>query len=210
MRIVLLMSVILVTSPVIADGFIPPAGYNPWLQSYSIAWNNAGNWGSAFVPNGIGENICLGDGPSVLPQYWICDLTTQPQTVGNIIFLGEPTIIQSTGGLALTLDNGSSSSAVKVTGNTNTIDVLLIINSNVIVSGAGILNVGDISGKGGITKSGSGTLVLTHAISYNGNTVIQQGEVDINNHLNTTLHNISNNGILQVIRFPIQNCAFNV
>ncbi len=62
-----------------------------------------------------------------------------------------------------------------------------------------VLNLtGPISGAGGVTKNGPGTVFITAAPSYAGSTTINDGTLQINTHSAVTLHAITGAGTLVV------------
>ncbi|MCC6125216.1 MAG: SUMF1/EgtB/PvdO family nonheme iron enzyme [Pirellulales bacterium] len=117
------------------------------------AWGVAANWTPiAAVPDGPGVNVCFGAQPATSP---IVDMVSVGRTVANIIFVdATSTLVQSTYGHSLTLNNRGSLSTIDVTGE-HFISAPVIISNNAKISGAGTLNLwGGISGNYTLTVTG--------------------------------------------------------
>jgi len=85
------------------------------------------------------------------------------------------------GGGALTF-GGSVPSIIQLSANNQGVAIPLVLNSATIIetTGAGSLTLGGvISGTGGLTKLGAGTLLLSGANSYSGATTIDAGTVTL-------------------------------
>ncbi len=141
------------------------SGYTIWQggnvtkgNGSATDWVNAYNWTSDATPLGAGKKVAFGNQDAANS---IVDMVSSPKTVGYIYFSPDTsTTIQSSSGYSLTLDNGSSASAIDVEG-THTIAVPVLLNSD--------LN---------ITSSSSGTLNLTGGISGAHAVNIQSGNVN--------------------------------
>jgi hypothetical protein len=115
-------------------------------SSASTDWNDAVNWNpEPAVPNGTETKVSFGNQTAANNTV---DMISQGQTVGTMSFSAKTsTTIQSTGGFALTLDNGGSLSTIDVAG-THTISAPVVLNNDAIISGTGTLSL-----SGGITGS---------------------------------------------------------
>jgi formylglycine-generating enzyme len=119
-------------------------------------WNVLTNWASTpIAPNGPGVKVEFGYSTA---YGGTVNLTSAGVKVGAIT-LGslKNTTIQSTGGYSLTLDNNGAASPITVAGS-HTISVPVVMNNDVVISGAGTLTLsGGITGDDALTVSG-GTL----------------------------------------------------
>jgi formylglycine-generating enzyme len=130
------------------------------------AWGIAANWlPGTNVPGGPGTNVLFGTQPASCP---IVDMISVGRTVGNIIFdSSTSTLIQSTYGHSLTLDNRGGVSTIDVTGN-HFISAPVVLNNDAILSGTGTLTLW-----GGITGNHTLTVIGTvYASSINVGTLV--------------------------------------
>jgi autotransporter-associated beta strand protein len=183
-----------------------------------LSWSQQLNW-LGGVPNAAGAEV----------NFWrtlTADRTVTldgNKTVGTMTF-DSPfsyTISAGTGG-TLVFNNSASAATLASTQGNHTIstNVQLVssLNAN-IITGTFIIS-GSISGAGGLIKSGAGTLALTAANSYTGNTAVQAGTLRLSNGYladaanvllstgatfdlqftgNDTIHSLLINNVLQVI-----------
>ena len=153
------------------SGWLPVAGGN-------YSWTNLPNWASNTVPLGPGVtarfvNNIVGD------QFISLD---QPITIGRM-FVGDadgsnPFTFQA-GGDSLTFHSFSGPASLNKAGDGfDRIDVAITLQTNLFVTNnaAGTLTFGgDVTGSGGLTKTGLGTLVLEGANTFSGATAVSQG-----------------------------------
>jgi formylglycine-generating enzyme required for sulfatase activity len=144
------------------------------------AWGVAGNWTPlASVPDGPGVNVAFGTQPS---SCSIVDMISVGRTVANIIFLDTTsTLIQSTYGYSLTLDNRNSLATVAVTGS-HFISTPVILNSDACISGSGLLTIwGSISGTHTLTVSGqlAAANIQVNALTVPGR--LSAANIEVNN-----------------------------
>jgi autotransporter-associated beta strand protein len=170
-----------------AETWVPSAGSN--------FWSDPNNWSPASVPNAVGAAAKFTNPTTALNQV----LVDSNFTVGSIEF----NLTGSTGNNdyhidpdlltpgTLTLDNnGAGATIVTQPGGipNNDIGVNMVLNDNLTItlnqtenqSSAGSLSInGAISGSGGVTKNGPGTLtyITPGAKTYTGPTVFAEGKV---------------------------------
>ena len=117
------------------------------------AWGVATNWTPiAEVPDGPGVNVLFGSQPAACS---IVDMISVGRTVANIVFVATTsTLIQSTYGYSLTLDNHGNLSTLDVSG-THYISAPVILKNNCLVTDTGTLTLwGGISGSHTLTVAG--------------------------------------------------------
>ncbi len=103
-------------------------------------------------------------------------------SVGSLTFSNAHsyTLAAGSGGM-LVMDNGSSNSTINDSSGSHFISAPVTLNTNtgimVATSGTSLQISGAIGGSGGITMSGSGTLVLDAANTYAGATTVSGGKL---------------------------------
>jgi formylglycine-generating enzyme len=118
------------------------------------AWGVAANWSPvADVPDGPGVNVLFGNQPA---SCSIVDMVSVGRTVANMIFVDyTSTLIQSTYGHSLALDNRGNLSTINVSGD-HYISAPVVINNDVKVSGSGSLVLwGGLTGDHKLTVTGN-------------------------------------------------------
>jgi formylglycine-generating enzyme required for sulfatase activity len=117
------------------------------------AWGVTANWTPvAEVPDGPGVNVLFGNQAE---EYPIVDMISVGRTVANIVFVDYTgTLIQSTYGHSLTLDNNGHLSTIDVAGD-HFISAAVIMNNDLNVAGTGSLTFwGGLSGPHQLTVTG--------------------------------------------------------
>ncbi|MCC6126351.1 MAG: hypothetical protein IT426_15435 [Pirellulales bacterium] len=116
-------------------------------------WGTAANWNPSGVPDGPGVAVSFGNEAA---SANIVDMISVGRKVGGIAFSATTgTTIQSTGGFALTLDNGGNESTLFVAGN-HAISAPVVLNNDAKIDGAGTLGLsGGISGDHQLTVLGN-------------------------------------------------------
>jgi autotransporter-associated beta strand protein len=107
-------------------------------------WGLAANWISNALPAGAGIKVSFGNQD---PANNVVDMISIGRTIGSIDFFSTTsTIIQSSGGFNLTLDNAGIASVVQVEGN-HSISAPVVLDNDIEISGKGMLNLsGGIGG----------------------------------------------------------------
>ncbi|QUE52573.1 tandem-95 repeat protein [Luteolibacter ambystomatis] len=134
-----------------------------WTLAGSGSWPTTGNWSGGVFANGTGKTADF----STLNLTSDATVTVDgARTIGNLTF-GDTTpsnnwIVNTGTGGPLTLDVASGSPSVTVNNQTATIGAV-------------------VAGTKGLTKAGSGTLVLNGANTYTGATAVNAGTLVIGN-----------------------------
>jgi endonuclease/exonuclease/phosphatase family metal-dependent hydrolase len=149
--------------PVVADYKVVLPSVINWrggAASSPTNWNISANWNlDIAVPNKAGLAVSFGNQSAASN---VANMISQGQSVGSISFdAATSTIISSTGGYSLTLDNNGAVSSIDVAGN-QTISALLVLNNDATMTGGGTLSLtGGISGPHTLNVS-SGTLIVSN------------------------------------------------
>ncbi len=176
----------------VGDFVVDPSNY--WNVDGGGSWNTASNWTKGTVPNAIGANAKFGPGIGGAGGSFSNITMTIPldgaQTVGELLInedFGSSFIIAPGTGGSLLLDNGAGPSSVSVVAGDHRIEAPVAVDpDDVSIDVASIFNF-EVSGVlsssapgGGITKSGSGTLLLSGANTYDGGSILAGGVVAVN------------------------------
>jgi autotransporter-associated beta strand protein len=150
-----------------------------WTQTGSgpFSWNDPANWDLVSVPNSAGATASFTTGGGPGSQDVTLDAAI---TVGTLDLSNSSTsyaIANGTGG-SFTFDNGGNAGTINLASGgvaqTVNADIALTSGMNVTndnaVGGSTLTLGGAISGTGPLTKLGTGTLVLSGANSFSGNT----------------------------------------
>ncbi len=175
--------------PVVADfSQVIPQSAEAWVGNFNggRTWNSPLNWNFGAIPNQA--NAFVSFGPSntaaavvTLDGGW---------TAGTVNFASSNAYTLSAGsGGSLALDNGASLAAVNVLIGAHTISAPLILNSTAQVSFISSTNAltlgGGISGAGGLSLAGPGTLHLaanTHTSTIGSLSINSGAAFDIGNN----------------------------
>jgi autotransporter-associated beta strand protein len=163
-----------------------------------LSWNEPLNW-LGGVPNAAGADA----------NFWRTLKANRTitldgnKTVGKLLFDSEfnYTITPGAGG-SLSLNNSANPATLTSNQGNHTIVPGVTLTSGLnatIASGTFTIN-GVVSGPGGLTKSGAGTLSLTNINSYSGNTVVSAGKLSLANPglADTADVSVSTGGILDL------------
>ena len=152
-------------------------GPDAWTGAGGSAnWNTAGNWTGANTPPLAGDSLVFGTigsiGASLTNNY-----NTPSNSFGGITF-------NATAGAFTLKGNALTNSAAIIDNSTNLeiINLALVFPATQLLtpaSGATLKIGGVISGPGGLTVNGAGTLMLTNANIYAGGTTVNAGTLKL-------------------------------
>ena len=168
--------------------FVCSAAYasnGSWNVDANGNWSNAANWSPATVPGTAAGDVVSLTNNITAARTITLDGTSR--TVGALT-IGDPVsspsffnyTLDASGGAGLTFNNSGSDATLTQTNNTSTSDTIsapLTLTDNLFVTNRATLTLsGGISGSGkGVTKTGSGTLVLSGSNTYSGATTVFGG-----------------------------------
>ncbi|MCR9284784.1 MAG: autotransporter domain-containing protein [Rhodobacteraceae bacterium] len=161
------------------------------------SWNDASNWSSAVPPDGTDVNARIEGAASIF-------LTT-PVTIGNLVLSGRGLVelSNSSGGSGSLIFGVSSGDAqLRATGITGTfthvVSAPIVLNSDLEITttpNIGLEISGNISGSGGLIKTGTSKAELSGSNTYTGGTTIDQGTLVVTT--DSLPGNVENNASLQ-------------
>jgi autotransporter-associated beta strand protein len=154
-------------------------------------WSNSGTWVSNTVPvSGIDTELDFGGAGSDANTF-TDDIGTGTFTLNEIQLnstsTGTQTIAANASANTLTFASNSLLAAPQILQNGSGAYVInngVVLNDTLTLGGTGngtIRFTGPISGGGGITKTGPGTVILAGVSTYSGTTTISGGVLDLNN-----------------------------
>ncbi len=160
---------------------------NSWSNSSgSMLWSNTGNWSGGVLPqNGDGVARFSGSGGTAT-----LDASASVEEIDFASSGSGYTIVASgTSTLTLSSTNGVASQClINVSGGSHTISAPLALATpgnlvNLTNPADSLILGGGVSGIGGLTKTGPGTLLLNAANTYAGATTVASGLLQIGNAL---------------------------
>ena len=148
-------------------------------------WSTALNWLPDIQPNGVGASAAFGDFDATLDGKSV-NVDTTNLTLGSLVVSNTQGAAFTIGGAPITFQQvGAAANAViSVTGDSSpTIASNLVLQNDLLVShrGTGVVTIsGVVSGSGrSLIKSGTGTLMLSGANTYDGGTELLGGYVSV-------------------------------
>jgi autotransporter-associated beta strand protein len=147
-----------------------------WAAPGAGGWEASNNWLNSSIP-GLPGTAADFTSAIVTPSNVNLDAAW---TVGTLYFnnTNSYTLAAGAGG-SLILNNGTNSADIEDAGGTHYITAPVALQSNLLISvdkpGDGLTISGNISGNGGISTSGAGTVTLTGSNSYSGPTAAVSG-----------------------------------
>ena len=177
-----------------------------WNVDASGTWETAANWTSNGVPDAVSAIANLGGAEGVpITQPRTVTLGTAA-TVGVLRFDSAESFTVA-GANTLIFDDGVAGATLQVINGSHTITTPLALSDNGLTANvqnaASTLTLGgEISGNGGLGKSGPGTLVVTAEAFYAGTTSVGAGTLQIGNGATSgAIHGpISNGGAVSFNR----------
>jgi autotransporter-associated beta strand protein len=151
-----------------------------WSGAVSGNWNTAGNWTSNAVPVN-GDDLVFPTGVSRI-------LTTNDMVflnLNSILFTGSNFVVR---GNSITLTNNLTMAALS---GTSTVALATVLTTNItvtVVSGSTLDLSGTVSGEGGFTKTGLGTLVLSAPNLFLGNVDVTRGTLLLSSPSGEAIH----------------------
>ncbi len=165
-------------------GLVHAAYGASWIAFDSGFWNNDPNWSPAVFPNSTGATANFGSGITTDSTIFS---SMGNITVGVITFNDNNNYTVSLSGNNLTLDNSPSPATITVNTSSGsgfhgiTSSIILVSDLVVTQNSTTSFRLGAISDTTaqGLTKTGTGTLVLMLANSYSGETMINGGTLSL-------------------------------
>jgi autotransporter-associated beta strand protein len=149
-----------------------------WAGTGGGSWATEGKWTGGNVPQFAGASATFGSSITASSTVTLDDAWS----VGTVTFNNSHsyTLAAGSGGM-LVMDGGSGSAAINDSTGSHFISAPVTLNTNTTItvtnSGTSLQISGAIGGTGGITMSGSGSLVLDAANTYAGTTTVSGGKL---------------------------------
>ncbi|MBN2577761.1 MAG: autotransporter-associated beta strand repeat-containing protein [Pirellulales bacterium] len=155
------------------EKYFLPTDYT-WLNAAGGNWSLGTNWSAGIAPNGAGRIAKFTN--AINPGATVS--LDAPATMGKLLF-DNASSYQIVGASTLTLSPGGlGTNQIEVVSGNHEISVPITMDAETVVttaSGTTLTLSGAVGGLGGLTKSGDGSVLLTQANGYFGNTTISGG-----------------------------------
>ena len=178
---------------------------NAWNSTTGGTWTDGTRWATGAVPHLTDDMANLGGSITQASTITV----SSPVTVGSITFNNSNSYTVS-GSAALTMQSSSGTAVLQEVQGSHTISAPLVLATftlaNLNQPSATLTLGGAVSGTGGLSCGGSGTVVLSHANSYTGGTTVSSGTLNLAHPLavpNSTI----NVGLSGALSFAAGNTA---
>jgi autotransporter-associated beta strand protein len=154
----------------------PAAPISAWNLATGGNWSNGANWNSSTAPNGIDQRALLG-GAMAPPRTIVLDA---PNTLGALM-INSPQKYLVSGSNVLTMQVSTAIATIDVATGSHEIAAPLALASDTDVTVTNATDMltlsGGVAGSGMLSKEGNGTLTISAANNYSGNTAVDGGKL---------------------------------
>jgi alpha-amylase len=159
-----------------------PAGSSLWTNSGGGTWSSTSNWTGSKIPQTAQQSVTFGPTNSAAATVTL----DGAWTAGSVTFASSYSYTLAAGSNgSLTLNNGSSPAGINITFGIHTISAPVNLSNGATITTNTASNAltisGPISGAGGLTIQGPGTVTLSGANTYSGTTSVNSGELVLGN-----------------------------
>jgi len=150
-----------------------------WTGNAGTSWNDPGNWDGGVVPN-ANDDVSLS---ATTPGNQVATLGGDQAAMSLAFNANASTSITIAAGNTLTLGSGGITlDADTAASHAINADIALAAAQTWTIGGDRSLHIGgSVRGTGGLTKSGTGTLVLSGANTFSGGTTVASGTLIVTN-----------------------------
>jgi autotransporter-associated beta strand protein len=158
-----------------SDFTVPAPAVVVWTADADGNWSDSSRW-NQVAPNGIDQRALLG----ATITHPLTIMLDSPVTLGVLTMSGPQKYVVS-GPNPLTMQVSTTIAAINASGGNHEIAAPIVLASSTDASVANSTDMltlsGGIGGGGMLSKEGAGTLVITAAITYSGNTAVDGGRL---------------------------------